>query len=133
MKIVQKLEIAAGVATLLSTVPYFSIDILPHAKFVYDNGGPFNAAVGLLVDSAIILVPSLLTAIGAYVWAVKGSEFGFATVVSAASITAFVDLVLASMLFYSHGFMMKLLILAQVTFPILTLVYAFLCLRVFRR
>lgn len=129
MKKVQKLEIAAGVATFVSTFAYFCVFMLPYAKFAYENDGTFRAITVLLTAFPIFVIPGILTAFGVYLWAVRANSVGFALVISGALTTAFVDFVLvAGVTFYSPKRMMLLLLLSMpLIFPILTLVFAFGC------
>lgn len=132
MKLVQKLEIAFGLATLFFTVAYFCLHMLPYVKFAYENGGAFRAAVVLLITFGIIVIPSVLTAVGAYFWATKGSSLGFGMVVSGALATSLVAVAFfASAMFYFQGFVVISLIVLQFIFAILALIYAFQCRRIF--
>lgn len=75
MKLVQKLEIAFGLATLILTIAYFCLNMLPYVKFRYENDGAFSSAIVLVSAFGMIVIPSVLTSVGAYSWATrKGSE-----------------------------------------------------------
>lgn len=126
MKTVQKLEIGAGLATFVSTLAYFCVYMLPYSRFVYENDGALSGFAVLLTTFANLVIPGVVTAFGAYFWAVKSNWFGFGAVVFGASMTAFVDLVIVcGVRFYSPDRVTTLLILMPLIFPISTVVFAF--------
>lgn len=132
MKLVQKLEIAFGLATLILTIAYFCLNMLPYVKFRYENDGAFSSAIVLVSAFGMIVIPSVLTAVGAYFWATKRSSLGFGMVVSGALATSLVAVAFfASAMFYFQGFVVISLIVLQFIFAILALIYAFQCRRIF--
>ncbi|MCC7308844.1 MAG: hypothetical protein IT173_14870 [Acidobacteria bacterium] len=133
MKTVQKLEIAAGFATFVTTFAYFCAYFLPYAKFEYENYGSADFATALLKGFLILLIPAVLTAIGAYFWAARSSRLGYVAAIFGGSIITlfFGTTLFTGAAFYFHGFVMGLILSAPLAFAILTLVLAFWCRRLF--
>ena len=132
MKTVQKLQIVMGAATFVSMVSYFCVYMLPLASFEYKNYGVGDFAIVLVGSLLTYLVPSAFTAIAAYLCAVNADPRAFVAVVTSASITAIVGLLLVlGVRFYSHDPVTTFLLLVPLIFSILAIVFAFRCRKVF--
>ena len=74
MKTIQKLEIYAGLATLITSLIYIYISILPNIDLRNEE----QTATELFSKIFLLIIfPALLTAIGSYTPSVKQSKIGF--------------------------------------------------------
>ena len=80
MKIVQKLEFSAGIATFIATLLYIYFVDLPASKGVaelYHEPFSYNWTRGFLV----LIVPSLLVAVSSYFHAFNNNYIGLAVII----------------------------------------------------
>ena len=124
MKNVQKFEICAGLTTLLAVLPYFYVFVALDIEIAQENQD--SIAKILLQSFLLLILPALLTAIGAYFHAVKHSWAGLGLLVfgSAILILFFGILLFTGATFYYYGWIGGLLAVTPGVFATLTIYFA---------
>ncbi len=122
-KTIQKLEIGAGLATLVASSIYFYKSVLPYMD---SDIREQNSIVGPLKIFLLIIFPALLTAVGSYIHAVKQSRFGLIMLLLGSSIlTLFFGILLFTFaIFYYYGWLGGLLAITPGVFAALTIYFA---------
>lgn len=124
MKTIQKLELCAGIATVISAAIYFYVSALPaiNLRIKEENSITEVLSKGFL----IIIFPALLTAVGSFVHTVKESRIGLVILLFGGSIlTLFFGILLFSFAtFYYYGWLGGLLAITPGVFAALTIYFA---------
>ena len=123
MKIVQKLELVAGAATLLTSILYFYFKVLPVVTLDKEN----DIDQKLFIKTALFLiVPGFLTAVGSYIHTVKQSQLGLVLLILGGGVLIiFFGLLLVTFAtFYYYGWVGGLLAVTPGIFSATTIILA---------